>query len=152
MAPRYQDWMKQAGHDLEHAVCSLEGVDYEWACFAAQQSAEKAIRALFLRANRSAWGHSVAALLQQLPLTWQPDESLIDAGKELDKHYIPPRYPNSYPEGAPYECYTYAEAERAIGHTRNILAYCGRLLAGPEPDSQLPGDGSPATGADPPGN
>src|SRR5512133_1437352 len=106
MAARYRDWMEQAKRDLEHARRALEGADYEWACFAAQQGAEKAIKALFLRTNRSAWGHSVAALLQQLPSPWQPDESLIDAGKELDKHYIPARYPNSYPEGAPYEYYT----------------------------------------------
>ncbi|HLB47506.1 MAG TPA: HEPN domain-containing protein [Anaerolineales bacterium] len=144
--------MRQAARDLEHAVRALESTHYEWACFAAQQSAEKAVKALFLRANRIAWGHSVAALLQQLPLPWQPDESLVNAGKELDKHYIPPRYPNSYPEGAPYEYYTRAEAERAIGHTRDILAFCERLLAGPEPDSQSPEDGSPTTGATPPGD
>jgi len=34
--------------------------------------------------------------------------------KELDKAYIPTRYPNVHPEGAPCELYTRAEAERLI--------------------------------------
>lgn len=129
MPARYDDWLRQAKRDLEHARRALEDGEYEWASFAAQQSAEKAVKALFLRLNRSAWGHSVSALLQQLPAPWRADEDLVDAGKELDKHYILPRYPNSYPQGAPYEFYTRGEAERAVGHTEAILAFCDRLLA-----------------------
>lgn len=129
MSVRFQDWLRQAKRDLEHAQRALEDGDYEWACFASQQSAEKAVKSLFLKANRSAWGHSVAALLQQLPEPWTVDEALVDAGKELDKHYIPPRYPNSYPQGAPYDYYTRSEAERAIARARDIIAFCERLLA-----------------------
>lgn len=141
MPARYRDWLRQAKRDLEHAKRSLKSDDYEWACFAAQQSAEKGVKALFLRANRSAWGHSVGALLQQLPAPWQAGESLVNAGKELDKHYIPSRYPNSHPQGAPYDNYTQAEAERAIGHTAHILGFCERLLV--ESGS---GPGEPETG------
>ncbi|MGQ9794782.1 MAG: HEPN domain-containing protein [Anaerolineae bacterium] len=66
-----QSWLRQAQRDWEHAVRSLEGGDYEWACFAAQQSAEKAVKALFVKANAIAWGQSVSALLQHLPAPWQ---------------------------------------------------------------------------------
>ena len=146
MPPRYDDWRRQAKRDLEHARRALDDGDYEWACFAAQQSAEKAVKSDFLRLNRSAWGHPVSALLEQLPCPWQADESLVNAGKELDKHYILPRYPNSYPQGAPYEYYTRDEAERAIAHTTHILAFCERLLA--EPGA---GPDAPETGGAPPG-
>ena len=129
MPARYKDWLRQAKRDLAHAQRALDNGDYEWACFATQQSAEKAVKALFFKANANAWGHSVAALLQELPTPWRADDSLINAGKELDKHYIPPRYPNSYPQGAPYEYYTREETERAIAHTADILAFCERLLA-----------------------
>jgi HEPN domain-containing protein len=64
MPPRYNDWLRQAKRDLEHARRALDDGDYEWSCFAAQQSAEKAVKSAFLRLNRSAWGHSVSALLQ----------------------------------------------------------------------------------------
>jgi HEPN domain-containing protein len=151
MPSRYEDWMRQALRDLEHARRSLEDGDYEWACFAAQQSAEKAVKALYLRQNADAWGHSVSALLQALPGSGRVDQAILDAGKELDRHYIPPRYPNSYPQGAPYEFYTRAEAERAVGHTAAILTFCQGLLAGSEPDSELSegegaGDGSESPG------
>ncbi len=128
MAVNYRDWLRQAKRDLDHARLAKSGGDYEWACFAAQQSAEKAVKALFLKINSSAWGHSVSALLQQLPEPWQADESLRKAGKELDKHYIPARYPNSYPQGAPFDYYTEEEAKRAIDHTENILSFCESIL------------------------
>ncbi|MFQ5614012.1 MAG: HEPN domain-containing protein [Anaerolineae bacterium] len=76
----------------------------------------------------------------------------MNAGKELDKHYIPPRYPNSHPQGAPYDYYTRAEAERAIANTQVILAFCERLLAEPGPGSGLPDGGSIPPGGDAPGN
>lgn len=54
MPARYQDWMRQAQRDLNHAKRSLESGNYEWTCFSAQQRAEKAVRALFLKANQNA--------------------------------------------------------------------------------------------------
>lgn len=41
---RHEDWMRQACRDLKHAEHALEDADYEGACFAAQQAAEKAIK------------------------------------------------------------------------------------------------------------
>jgi HEPN domain-containing protein len=152
MPARYEDWLRQAKRDLAHAERSLTGGDYEWACFAAHQSAEKAVKALFLRVNRSAWGHSVGALLEQIPPPWQADESIVNAGKELDKHYIPPRYPNSYPQGAPYDYYTQSEAERAIAHTTKILAFCERLLAECGPGAGLSQASGGTPGAEPSGD
>jgi HEPN domain-containing protein len=40
---RIDDWLRQADKDLKHAKTSLSARDYEWACFASQQAAEKAI-------------------------------------------------------------------------------------------------------------
>ena len=62
----FQNWLRQAKRDLDHARRALLSGDYEWACFAAQQSAGKAVKALFIKANRSARGHSVSTLLHQL--------------------------------------------------------------------------------------
>ena len=124
MASRAKDWAAQARHDLEHARHSLEAGDYEWACFAAQQAAEKVLKALYQKAGGEAWGHSVFGPLEELPEGYAPDERLKDAAKELDKHYIPARYPNSYPEGAPHEFYTRTEAERAASNAEAILRFC----------------------------
>ncbi len=42
------DWLAQAKRDLEHAHQSSGLGHFEWACFAAQQAAEKAAKALHL--------------------------------------------------------------------------------------------------------
>jgi len=46
---RSADWMDTAQGDLEHAKSDVEGGFYNWACFSAQQAAEKAIKAVFQR-------------------------------------------------------------------------------------------------------
>lgn len=43
MTNRFADWLRQAEADLRHARNALESGDHEWACFAAQQGAEKAV-------------------------------------------------------------------------------------------------------------
>ena len=57
MATRYADWLWQAKRDIEHARASALSGFYERACFAAQQAAEKALKALFQRRGADAWGH-----------------------------------------------------------------------------------------------
>ena len=52
----------------------------------------------------------------------------IEDAKELERHYIGPRYPNSYPEGAPGDFYTAAEAQRAITAAERIVEHCQRHL------------------------
>jgi len=66
---RSRDWMEQAKSDLDHARSDMEHGFYEWACFSAQQSAEKAVKAVFQKMGAEAWGHSVADLLEELSKT-----------------------------------------------------------------------------------
>ena len=124
MPARHEDWFKQARGDFAHAEHSLAAGDFSWGCFAAQQAGEKAVKALYQKLGAEAWGHAVSGLLSALPLAHQPSEELLERAKELDKHYVSSRYPNAYPEGAPVEYYTKAEAERAIEYARQILEFC----------------------------
>ncbi|MCS7248740.1 MAG: HEPN domain-containing protein [Anaerolineales bacterium] len=68
MVDRSFDWFKQAVWDLDQAIRSEEDGFYEWACFIAQQAAEKAAKALHLKLGQEAWGHVVARLLRELRL------------------------------------------------------------------------------------
>ena len=124
MTSRAHDWFRQATRDLEHARDALEHGTFEWAAFAAQQGAEKAVKALYQRLGAEARGHSVTQLLSALPAGARPAEDLVERAKDLDKHYIAPRYPNSYPEGAPMDFYTRAEALRAIESAERIIEHC----------------------------
>jgi HEPN domain-containing protein len=118
---RSKDWLAQSVRDLEQARSSkLEG-RHEWACFAAQQSAEKAVKALHLSLGQEAWGHVVARLLMELPSP--PPEDLIEKAKVLDNFYIPTRYANGHPEGAPFEHYGAIQSAEAIRYAGEILEF-----------------------------
>jgi HEPN domain-containing protein len=152
MASRHADWLKQGQRDLEHARRALAGGDCEWACFAAQQGAEKAVKAVIQNLGGTAWGHSVTALLLALPETTQPGESLLDSARELDRHYISARYPNAHPEGPPYENYTRGEAERAVANSELVIRFCAGVLARPAGDLGRPPESSAGTGRTLPGD
>jgi len=123
LVSRALDWLRQAVRDLEHARRSMELGDYEWACFAAQQAAEKAVKALYQRLGVEVWGRSISRMLEALPEGYKPPEELIDMARELDRHYIPTRYPNFHPEGAPMDYYSRADAERAIRYAEEVLRF-----------------------------
>lgn len=126
---RSADWMDQAQGDLEHARGDLERGFFDWACFSAQQSAEKAVKAVFQKMGAEAWGHSVADLLQELSSSHPVSEALTEAALELDKVYIPARYPNAHPAGSPRRRYTRAEAERMVAHAERIVQFGEGLLS-----------------------
>jgi HEPN domain-containing protein len=93
--------MAQAERDLEQAEWSLKGEFYEWACFIAQQAAEKAVKAVYQAHHAAAWGHSVSKLLVSLPEGLHPEEALVERAIRLDRFYILPRYPNGFDVGSP---------------------------------------------------
>jgi len=127
MVNRAGDWLSQAERDLRHAERSRDAEEHEWACFAAHQAAEKAVKALHLSLGQEAWGHVVARLLEELPVT--VPNGLVDGGKVLDTFYIPSRYPNSHAEGAPFEHYGSLQSKEAIGHAGQILGFVRSQMA-----------------------
>jgi HEPN domain-containing protein len=127
VANRSKDWLSQAVRDLEQAQASRTEGRHEWACFAAHQSAEKAVIALHLAHGQEAWGHVVAALLRELPV--QPPPHLIEKAKVLDNFYVPTRYPNGHPEGAPFQHYGSIQSEEAICYAGEILEFIRAQMA-----------------------
>jgi HEPN domain-containing protein len=128
MADRSADWLAQADRDLEQARASQRDGRHEWACFAAQQSAEKAVKALHLSRGQDAWGHVVGRLLRELPLP--VEEALVDKARYLDNLYVPTRYANGHPEGPPFEHYGTLQSSLAIQYAGEILTFVPAHLAG----------------------
>ncbi|RIH87649.1 HEPN domain-containing protein [Calidithermus roseus] len=126
---RAPDWLEQAEKDLALAEIARNATRHEWACFAAQQAAEKAVKALHLSCGQEAWGHLVARLLRELPLL-APQE-LVEKARTLDTFYIPTRYPDAFPEGSPSEHYGPMQSEEAIRYAREILAFVRDHMAQP---------------------
>ena len=152
MASRHQDWFNQGQRDLELAYWCIEGGHYEWACFAAQQAAEKAVKAVFQKLGGDVWGHSVTELLKALPDASTAQTELLNAARELDRHYIPARYPNSHPAGAPFEHYMQGEAVRAVSNAESIIVFCKSVLAGPQGDDPAPPGGDEGAASTAAGN
>jgi len=129
MANRGHDWLRQAVRDLEQAEDSQRAGRHEWACFAAHQAAEKAVTGLHLHLGQEAWRHVVARLLRELPERVIPAEDLIDRARVLDNFYVPSRYPNGHPEGAPFEHYGTLQSREAIEHAGQIIAFVRAQMA-----------------------
>jgi len=127
MANRAGDWLAQAERDLEQAEASRRDGRHEWACFAAHQCAEKAVKALHLERGQEAWGHVVARLLAELGQRL-PDD-LLDKARALDAFYVPTRYPNGFPEGAPFDHYASLQSTEAIEYAREILDFARVQMA-----------------------
>jgi len=112
-------WLRQAERDLKAARDSFESGNYEWACFQAQQAAEKALKAvLFLRGFRAVLTHSIFELVNRLG-----DEELKKEDiKFLDSVYIASRYPNSFSEEVvPSEYFDKGDAEKCLRLSELIL-------------------------------
>lgn len=75
MAERIAAWFRQSGHDLRHAEAALAAGTFDWACLAAAQAADKAIRGVLP-------GHDAKVLGQQNLLVLI-DRLAAEAGLDL---------------------------------------------------------------------
>ena len=124
-------WMSEAEWDLETARLLHRHGRYNAAAFYAHQAAGKAAKALLYSANEAPWGHSVRVLLERyLGLKGLRGERLLSLARELDRHYVPSRYPNAHPAGTPHEAYDERASAGAIRAAEEILAFARGELGG----------------------
>lgn len=126
MPRRHLDWLRQAKRKLESARWNLKGKFFEDACFSSQQAAELAAKALLENRGRIELGHSV---LHLLTVAGGVPQDLLDAGKALDRYYIPTRYPNGFAEGAPMDYYDAPTAHGAIDYAQRIIDYVDQAIS-----------------------
>lgn len=122
-------WLAAAREDLAYARHAAEGGFHAPACFHAQQSAEKAVKALhYRRGARAVLGHNVRSLITSLDPPIAALTALTDAGRELDLFYLPTRYPNGLDSGTPGEAFSERQSRRALETAAEILAAAARAL------------------------
>jgi HEPN domain-containing protein len=100
---RHEDWLKQADSDL----CA----------------AEKALKALIISKGSESRIHSIKFLLSNLPENITVSDQIQNAARELDKHYIPTRYPDSFSTGIPKDFFTQDDARKAITNAKKIIEF-----------------------------
>lgn len=123
MSERFRDWLDQAAADLRLARLACGGGHHEWACFAAQQAGEKAVKALFYFLGGDPWGHAITKLLADLEDRLEVPPVAIDAGRRLDRLYILTRYPNGFDAGKPADYFVEEDSERAIDDASRIVSW-----------------------------
>ncbi len=124
-------WLDEARWDLDTAQILLREKRYNAAAFYAHQAGEKAAKALLYSINEAPWGHSIRVLLERyFERKGTRREDLLVYARELDRHYIPSRYPNAHPWGTPHEAYDEATAKRALEAARAIVGYAEEEILG----------------------
>jgi HEPN domain-containing protein len=122
--------MGQAERNLAQSQDSAAAGRHEWACFAAQQAAEMAVKAVHLKLGQEGWGHVVRRLLEELRPDVAITDHLVDAARVLDAFYIPTRYPNGHPAGVPGEHYGALQSAQAMMYAGQIIEFCRLQMAG----------------------
>ena len=89
----------------------------------AEQTAQVALKA-FILANkrRFIWEHSVQELARLCSQFDKDFGAVVDAGKILDRYYIPTRYPDALASPAvPYKTYIEKDAAEAVGFAEKMI-------------------------------
>jgi len=124
-----QRWLAQARSDLGFAELGLREGYHAQACFMAQQTAEKALKALhYLAGARVVLGHSVVELLDGLVSRHPQMAALRESGQQLDQFYVPTRYPNGLPGGVPAQVFSRAQSEPAVTGARKFVETAEALV------------------------
>jgi HEPN domain-containing protein len=67
--------------------------------------------------------------LAELPASVKVPKELIEKGRVLDNFYIPTRYANGHPSGAPFEHYGPLQSGEAIRYASEILEFARHQMA-----------------------
>jgi HEPN domain-containing protein len=124
----YRRWREEADRALAGARLQLNGGLFNWASFAAEQSAQLAVKALLHGLGAGPWGHDLVRLggmLSSAGVEVPPD--VEDVLRRLSRHYIPARYPDAHPSGPPGLHYGRSDAEEAIADAEAILSFVDRV-------------------------
>lgn len=116
----YNRWMEQAKYTLSSIEADINYGSYSWACFKAHQAVEYALKAFLHSTGRSAFGHDLRELFNEMRKYCQPEKN-VEYVLLLSKYYIPPRSPDALLGGAPYKFYTLQEAREAFDKASKII-------------------------------
>ena len=126
----WERYLKQGVRNIESANGDMAEGDYEWACFKAHQAAELILKGFLRASGKIATGHSVIKLLQSISeLNIAVSKEIESCCRELDKVYIPTRYPDAYAWGAPMDYYSADNAIDSIKCAENVLNFIRGLLS-----------------------
>jgi len=143
--PELERWRRQAQAALDLAESATASTP-SWSCFLSEQGAQLALKGLLhaVGEHANAWGHDLGPIERRVAQVFGHDwpSGLVEPAMRLGRHYLPARYPDAHPTGAPEERYTSSDAETAhddaVGLVAAVDAMAARLRAA---DSRPPDHG-----------
>ena len=134
MAGLAKAMLRRATHDLDHAGRALADGDFDWACLAAQQAAEKALKAVLLHAGLPANPqHNLSRIFDALVGGGITDPgakaALQDHLSFLTLAFTFSRYPDEVVATAPADLVTAEDAQRALTAGKAVLAAARHLAS-----------------------
>ena len=115
-------WRAEADRALHSARVQADADIHNWACFAAEQAAQLAVKGLLHGLGGAPWGHDLVrlgAMLAEAGIELRPPVS--DATRRLGRHYIPSRYPDAHPLVLPGDDYAAADVREALSDAAAII-------------------------------
>lgn len=105
----YDRWLRTASSNRGAAGREADAGAHHIACMLAEQSARCALKGLLhgIGAARDAYGHGLVGLSDRVVVRLETrlEPSLRAALQRLTQLYLPSRYPDALPEGAPTDSY-----------------------------------------------
>lgn len=96
----YARWRAEADRALESARVQAKAALHNWSCFAAEQSAQLAVKALLHGLGRGPWGHDLPRLSEMVEQAGvQPGADVMGRMRRLGRHYIAARPPDAHAAG-----------------------------------------------------
>ncbi len=129
-ADEFRRWRAEADAALRSARLQADAELHNWACFAAEQAAQLAVKGLLHGLGRGPWGHDLVRLGELLSEVGEVPTAVADSLRRLSRHYIPARYPDAHPSGPPGIHYGAADSAQAVADGEGVLAHVDALWRG----------------------
>ena len=127
MVKRVVDWMEQAKGEFKAARDLYSTKNYAWCCFACQQAAEKALKSILEHLGSPTSGHNLLMLVNEISAYITVPQNVVDACRILNRYYIPTRYPNAFPSGAPIHMFDEKDAMEALELVERVLNFARQV-------------------------
>jgi HEPN domain-containing protein len=126
--PEFRRWRDEADRALTGARVQADAGLHNWACFAAEQAAQLAVKGLLHGLGQAPWGHDLVRFGADMAgAGLDVPDAIGDALRRLSRHYIPARYPDAYPSGPPGTHYGRSDAEEAMADAASVAAFVDRV-------------------------
>lgn len=120
----FRRWRDEADRALEAARVQAGAELHNWACFAAEQGAQLALKALLHGLGRGPWGHDLVRLGELAAEAGVDVPADVAAAlRRLSRHYIPARYPDAHPSGPASAHYGASDADEAVADALRVLEF-----------------------------